>query len=138
METVKCGIMECKTNGGKQNCIGEGCQWGKNFKQTNKLRLALHNIIGHPLMEICYLLGLTQLGNYIHNDLFNFTLKQQTIMKNEEEEGYRVPSSPTSERELPVRPTTTEQLQEVKFGKPAWVQNVIDKAIAELKSDGGN
>ncbi len=37
-----------------------------------RIKLALHNIIGHPLMEISYLFGLTRLGNWIHNDLFNF------------------------------------------------------------------
>lgn len=25
-----CGIKECRTNGGSQNCIGNGCQWGRN------------------------------------------------------------------------------------------------------------
>ena len=36
-------------------------------KTVNPIRLALHNIIGHPLMEIAYIFGLRQIGNYIHN-----------------------------------------------------------------------
>jgi hypothetical protein len=35
-----------------------------------KIKLALHNIIGHPVMEIAYIFGLRRLGNWIHNDLF--------------------------------------------------------------------
>ncbi len=35
-----------------------------------RLRLALHNIVGHPLMEIAYILGQRRLGNWIHNKLF--------------------------------------------------------------------
>lgn len=35
-----------------------------------KIKLALHNIIGHPLMEIAYILGQRRIGNWIHNDLF--------------------------------------------------------------------
>ena len=36
-----------------------------------RTKLALHNIVGHPLMEISYILGLRRLGNWIHNDFFN-------------------------------------------------------------------
>lgn len=35
-----------------------------------KVRLALHNIFGHPLMEIAYIFGFRRLGNWIHNKLF--------------------------------------------------------------------
>ena len=30
-------------------------------------RYTLHNIIGHPIMEICYLLGLKELGTWVHD-----------------------------------------------------------------------
>lgn len=40
----------------------------KKFK--NRIMLFLHNVIGHPLMELCYVFGLVRLGNYVHNDLF--------------------------------------------------------------------
>lgn len=36
-----------------------------------KVKLALHNIIGHPLMEIAYIFGLRRLGNWIHNNCFS-------------------------------------------------------------------
>lgn len=29
---------------------------------------AMHNIVGHPLMEICFLLGLERLGLWIHDE----------------------------------------------------------------------
>jgi len=35
-----------------------------------RIRLALHNIVGHPLMEIAYIFGCRRLGNYIHNVVF--------------------------------------------------------------------
>lgn len=35
-----------------------------------RIRLALHNIVGHPLMELAYIFGLMRLGNWIHNTLF--------------------------------------------------------------------
>jgi hypothetical protein len=37
-----------------------------------RIKLALHNLLGHPIMEICYIFGLTSLGNWIHDDLFKF------------------------------------------------------------------
>jgi len=36
-----------------------------------RIKLALHNIVGHPLMEIAYIFGLRRFGNWIHNVLFN-------------------------------------------------------------------
>lgn len=35
-----------------------------------RIKLALHNIIGHPLMEVCYIFGFRRLGNWVHNTLF--------------------------------------------------------------------
>lgn len=35
-----------------------------------RIKLALHNIVGHPLMEIAYILGLRRFGNWLHNELF--------------------------------------------------------------------
>jgi hypothetical protein len=35
-----------------------------------KIRLALHNIIGHPLMEVLYIFGFRRAGNWVHNKLF--------------------------------------------------------------------
>lgn len=35
-----------------------------------RVKLALHNIVGHPLMEIAYIFGQVRLGNWIHNKLF--------------------------------------------------------------------
>lgn len=39
-------------------------------KVLQRVRLALHNIVGHPLMEVAYIVGLRRLGNWIHNDFF--------------------------------------------------------------------
>lgn len=36
----------------------------------NRVKLALHNLLGHPLMEVAYIIGLRRLGNWIHNELF--------------------------------------------------------------------
>jgi hypothetical protein len=36
----------------------------------NRIKLALHNILGHPIMEICYIFGMIRLGNWVHNNLF--------------------------------------------------------------------
>jgi hypothetical protein len=36
-----------------------------------RTKLALHNLIGHPLMELCYIFGLRRLGNWVHNVLFH-------------------------------------------------------------------
>ena len=33
-----------------------------------RIEWAVHNIIGHPLMEICFLLGLERLGLWIHDE----------------------------------------------------------------------
>ena len=30
-------------------------------------RYTVHNIVGHPIMEICYLLGLKELGTWVHD-----------------------------------------------------------------------
>jgi hypothetical protein len=35
-----------------------------------RIRLALHNILGHPLMEVAYIFGLLRFGNWIHDKLF--------------------------------------------------------------------
>jgi hypothetical protein len=35
-----------------------------------RVALALHNILGHPLMEIAYIFGLLRVGNWIHDKLF--------------------------------------------------------------------
>jgi hypothetical protein len=35
-----------------------------------RLKLALHNIIGHPLMELAYIFGMRRFGNWLHNDFF--------------------------------------------------------------------
>lgn len=33
-----------------------------------RLEWAIHNIVGHPLMEVCFLLGLERLGIWIHEE----------------------------------------------------------------------
>jgi len=33
----------------------------------NRFRYTIHNIIGHPLMEIFYLLGAVEFANLIHD-----------------------------------------------------------------------
>lgn len=38
----------------------------------NKIKRFLHNVVGHPLMEICYLFGAIDAGNYVHNKLFKY------------------------------------------------------------------
>ncbi len=43
----------------------------KLIEIKKRIVLALHNIIGHPFMEICYIFGLRRLGNWVHNELFN-------------------------------------------------------------------
>lgn len=45
---------------------------GITIKMKNKLKRAAHNIVGHPLMEICFLFGAIDLGNWIHNKLFKY------------------------------------------------------------------
>ena len=33
----------------------------------NRFRHTIHNIIGHPLMEIFHLLGMSKVSNWIHD-----------------------------------------------------------------------
>jgi hypothetical protein len=35
-----------------------------------RIRLALHNIVGHPLIELAYIFCCRRMGNYIHNVIF--------------------------------------------------------------------
>lgn len=42
----------------------------------NRIKLAIHNILCHPLMELCYIFQLRSLGNYIHNDLIKIEGKE--------------------------------------------------------------
>ena len=37
------------------------------FLKHKKLRWSIHNIIAHPLMEVCNILGYNDLGSKIHN-----------------------------------------------------------------------
>ena len=30
-------------------------------------KYTIHNIIGHPVMEVCYLLGFKELGKWVHD-----------------------------------------------------------------------
>lgn len=54
-----------------------------------KFEYTIHNIIAHPLMEIFHLVGLTQLGNKIHDKTlpkrtkrsYNHERKQKTDME---------------------------------------------------------
>lgn len=39
-------------------------------KIKSRISLTLHNLLGHPLMEIAYIFGLRRLGNWIHNVIF--------------------------------------------------------------------
>jgi hypothetical protein len=43
-------------------------KWG--LFRNERIRVAAHNLIGHPLMEICYIIGARRLGNWIHDELF--------------------------------------------------------------------
>jgi hypothetical protein len=36
-------------------------------KLPKRFSWTIHNLIGHPLMEICYLIGLDSLGDKIHD-----------------------------------------------------------------------
>ena len=41
--------------------------------KKNKFAYTVHNLIAHPLMEILHLLGMTEIGNKIHD----YTLPKQ-------------------------------------------------------------
>lgn len=43
----------------------------------SRITLTLHNLLGHPLMEIAHIFGLRRLGNYIHNELFKIEEEQK-------------------------------------------------------------
>jgi len=51
--------------------------------KKNKFAYTIHNLIAHPLMEILHLLGMTEIGNKIHD---------YTLPRNHEEE--HDPNSP--------------------------------------------
>lgn len=48
--------------------------------KKNKYSYTIHNLIAHPLMEILHLMGMTELGNKIHD----YTLPKQHAKENKQ------------------------------------------------------
>ena len=39
----------------------------KRFKFTKRFKYTLHNMVGHPLMELLYILGLESAASWVHD-----------------------------------------------------------------------
>ena len=48
---------------------GENCRSsdGKEEKEMKRFRYSFHNIVGHPLMEVLYVLGFHAAGSWVHD-----------------------------------------------------------------------
>jgi len=40
---------------------------GRALWRLGRLSWSVHNLIGHPLMELCYLIGAVRVAHYIHD-----------------------------------------------------------------------
>lgn len=49
----------------------------KFVSKLGRFDFFIHNVIAHPLMEICHVFGLTKLGNAIHDGTLPLSEEEQ-------------------------------------------------------------